>query len=101
MTKAIKINRVVVQIHAPSENDPGRVTEGRYTVEDGVVTLTDDSGTPVRDRSGKTYSKKLEPDEDAYAVAGRLAKQFRRARCGGERVEGFSRKLHYPKLGIV
>jgi hypothetical protein len=47
-----------------------------------VVTLTDHIGNPVRDRDGKTYSKKFEPGEDDRVIAGRLTKQFRRARRG-------------------
>jgi hypothetical protein len=55
-----KIHNVVVEIHRPTETYPGQVAEGRYTFEDGEVTLVDHVGQPVRDRDGKTYRKKLQ-----------------------------------------
>ena len=95
-----KIHNVVVEIHRPTETDPGQVAEGRYTFEDGEVTLVDHVGQPVRDRDGKTYRKKLQPGEDAYRVAGRLTKQFRNARRGGKDTR-FSAPIHYPKNGSI
>jgi hypothetical protein len=98
----MQIHNVVVQIYGPtSSGDPGTVAEGRYTFEDGTVTLVDHLGSPVKEKYGKTYSKKLEAGEDAYVVAGRLTKQFRSARRGTEKVRGFSGPIHYPNLGIV
>jgi hypothetical protein len=35
----VKIHHVVVEIHRPTETYPGQVAEGRYTFEDGEVTL--------------------------------------------------------------
>ena len=98
MSKATKIYNVVVQIHGPSGDYPGQVAEGRYTVDDNTVTLVNHLGTPVRDSDGKTYTRKLDVGDDAYKAAARLTKQFRSARRGKERVEGFSRPLHYPKM---
>jgi hypothetical protein len=99
----MKINRVTVTIRQPKgDGDPGQVAEGRYILEDNTVTLTNHVGTPVRDHDGKTYSKKLEQNEDAYAVAGRLTKEFRRARRGDKNhVEGFSSPIHYPRNGSI
>jgi hypothetical protein len=96
----VKIHHVVVEIHRPTETYPGQVAEGRYTFEDGEVTLVDHVGTPVRDRDGKTYSKKLGPGEDAHRIAGRLTKQFRNARRSG-RDSRFSAPINYPRNGSI
>jgi hypothetical protein len=96
----MKLHRVTVQVRAPKEGDPGAVVEGRYTLEDGVVTLTNHIGTPVRDHDGKTYSKKLEDGEAGHVIAGRLTKEFRRARRGEQKqVNGFSGPIKYPDHG--
>jgi hypothetical protein len=98
----MKINRVTAQVRRPKEGDPGAVVEGRFTLEDGIVTLTNHIGSPVRDHDGRTYSKKLEPGEDPYIIAGRLTKEFRRARRGDKHhVEGFSGPLTYPRNGSI
>jgi hypothetical protein len=96
------LHRVEVQIEAPKENFPGRPVQGMYVVDDKVVILVDHVGNPVRNRDGKTYSKKLEPGEDPRVIAGRLTKQFRRARRGDKNsVPGFHDQIIYPPLGIV
>jgi hypothetical protein len=98
----VKIFNVTVQIRAPKEGDVGQVAEGRYTLEDDVVTLVSHAGVPVRGPSGETYSKKLEDGEAAHVIAGRLTKAFRRARLGDKhRVEGFSSPISYPKNGSI
>ena len=98
----MKIFNVTVQIRAPKEGDPGAVAEGRYTLEDNTVTLVSHAGVPVRGPAGETYSKKLEDGEAAHVIAGRLTKQFRRARRGDKhQVEGFSSPLIYPKNGSI
>jgi hypothetical protein len=96
----MKIYNVTVQVRAPKEGDPGAVVEGRYTLEDNTVTLTNHVGTPVRDHDGKTYSKKLEDGEAGHVIAGRLTKEFRRARRGDKHQDSnFSAPINYPKTG--
>jgi hypothetical protein len=54
------------------------------------------------DATGKTYSRKLEQDDSAKAVAGRLTKEFRLVLLGKTNsAAGFSRPIQYPKSGIV
>ena len=61
-----------------------------------------DKPAAVHDRYGKSYSQKLEAGQDPHVIAGRLTKTFRSARRGDkDRVSGFNRPIHYPKLGIV
>jgi hypothetical protein len=96
----MKINRVTAQVRRPKEGDPGAIVEGRFTLEDSIVTLTNHIGTPVRDHDGKTYSKKLADGEDAYLIAARLTKEFRSARRGEQKqVNGFSGPIKYPDHG--
>jgi hypothetical protein len=98
----MKIYNVTAQVRRPKEGDPGAVVEGRFTLEDGIVTLTNHIGSPVRDHDGRTYSKKLADGEDAYVIAARLTKEFRRARRGDKHKDSnFSAPIHYPKNGSI
>jgi hypothetical protein len=96
-TKAIY--DVVVQIYPPNEEKgyPGQVCEGKFTHENGVVTLVNNAGAPIRDRYGKAHEQKLAPGEAAHVVAARLTREAWQARGGGKRK--FSAPLNYPKLG--
>jgi hypothetical protein len=96
----MKIHYVAVQIFPPKGDYSGQVAEGMYTFEDGEVTLTDHVGTPVRDRDGKTYKKKLTPGESDRVIAGRLTKQFRSARRGGKDSRS-SAPINYPRNGSI
>jgi hypothetical protein len=87
-----KINDVVVQTLSPSGDFLGQVAEGRYTWEDGIVTLVNDHGIPMTDRKGKPYEKKLTSQEDPHTIAGRLAKQRFHDHGGGKK--DFWRPLH-------
>ena len=86
-TKAIY--DVVVQIHPPDGDYPGQVCEGKFTHEDGVVTLVDHKGNPLKD-----YARKIGPDEIPVVVARRLTRQFYLARRGKDRLD-FNRPLNY------
>jgi hypothetical protein len=99
-----EVYSVIVHIKLPSRVLPtGQVAYGRFTFADGVVTLTDFDGNPVRDEHGKLYTRKLESGAtlaDAEYAAGFLTKEFRNVLLGktpsGER---FSQPLDYPKRG--
>jgi hypothetical protein len=92
----MKIHDVVVQTLPVTESFGGQVEEGKYTWEDGIVTLVEHDGTPLRDRRGKVYEKKLTPEENPRTIAGRLTKQ--RWRDHGGDKQSFSRPLNYKKL---
>jgi hypothetical protein len=92
----MQILKVVVQTLPPGGDFLGQVAEGRYTWEDGVVTLTDDAGAPIMDRKGKPYTKKLTAAEDPHVIAGRLTKQHWRDHGGGKK--DFWRPLTYKKV---
>ena len=86
MTKAT-VHDCVVEIHRPSGDYVGQVAEGKFTYENGVVSLCDRNGTPI----GKTYAQKINPDESPVVVARRLTKKFYFARRGGK--DDFNRPL--------
>jgi hypothetical protein len=78
------------------------VCEGRYILADGKVTLTDIDGKPVRDAKGNTYSRKIGPDGNARAIAGKLTKEFRLVLLGKSApASGFSGPIAYRKNGSV
>ena len=93
---------VTTQIRPPRYDDPGQVSHGKFTFVDGVVTLTDHDGNPVRDGEGRLYTQKLDTIDhnDALNAAGRLTKEFRLALMGKTKEqERFSRPLNYSKRG--
>lgn len=92
----MQIRKVVVQTLPPSGDFLGQVAEGRYTWEDGVVTLVSPAGVPIMDRKGKPYTKKLTPEEDPHVIAGRLTKQEFHDRGGGKK--DFWRPLNYKTV---
>jgi len=58
----------------------GRVTVGYYILRDGVLTMTDDEGAPVRGQSGEKIKiqQKLKDGEDATVIAKRLTMKIYR-----------------------
>jgi hypothetical protein len=92
----MQIRKVVVQTLSPSGDFLGQVAEGRYTWEDGVVTLTDDAGAPIMDRKGKPYTKKLTPQEDPHVIGCRLTKQRYNDYNGGK--SDFWRPITYKTV---
>ena len=71
------------------DDDPGEIAEGWFSIEDGVLTVTDANGKYVGSRA-------MIAGEDARVVA----KQLLREKKVPEG-EDFNRRLDYPKLGIA
>jgi hypothetical protein len=95
---APKVERVIVTTRTsdPDSGDPGSANIGYYIVEDGLLTLTDQSGTPLKTEGDKPITAIIEPGVDPRAVAASLT--YRRAR---NTIDGFNRRLVYPKLGLA
>jgi hypothetical protein len=85
------VQSVLIQVRAPSGNDPGELAEGHYVVQGDVVTLVDPAGKPIEG---------IEPQaldgEDPKWVARRLTRERWEATRGG-----FNRRLNYPPLSIA
>lgn len=94
-----EVHKVTVQIKPPNDRFPGSVAFGFYKVVDGVVIMTDPDGNPAGDETGKKFSHKLGPNEDARAVACKLTRELRLALRGTDvPVNGFERgPIAYPK----
>ena len=103
MTDTPEVHQVIVAIRPVSRAEPtGYNSRGYFIVSDGVVTMTDLKGIPAADDTGKVYSHKLEPGENANQVAGELTVKLRKALRGKNAPKaGFGGPLHYPKLGIA
>jgi hypothetical protein len=98
-----EIHQVFIDIKLPKGNDPGQVAYGYYTLVDGVVTMTNQKGEPAQDDTGKTYTAKLLPNDDANVIAGRLTRKLRDALLGkkdGAPPSGFSGPLNYGPTDI-
>jgi len=72
-------NEIAVMIEPPVGSDPGRVSFGRYAVEDGKVVMYDEDETPVTGRCGNRYE----------------ARARRRHRAGSDRCT--ADKTHSPR----
>ena len=60
--------------------------------------MTNQKGEPADDDAGKIYTAKLQPNDDANVIAGRLTRKLRDALRGKrDAPSGFSGPLSYPK----
>lgn len=91
------IHSITVQIAAPTADDPGQVTEGFYTVEDGHLQMVYRDG---RKLENPLYRVRLQEGANVKAIAGNLTRSIRKEMMG-ETVEGFTRNLSYPKASYA
>jgi len=81
------------------KDDMGSCEVGFYTVEGGLLTMTDADGVPLRDsNNGERITHRLAPGESEKAIASRLTLKIIRTSRGDE-MAGFSRRIDYPKWG--
>ncbi len=83
------------QVRPRDSNDQGEVMLVCFTIDGDMLTVVDETGTPLRGKQG-IYQHRLLDGEDPKRIAGRLMRQFRTARQ-----QNFYRTIAYPKLGIV
>lgn len=77
------------------------MTDGYYTLDGDVLTMTDRRGSPVRNiSSGEKYVHTLKPGQDPYQVASLLTLKIRHM-LHGDTVSGFNRPLNYPSSSVV
>ena len=94
-----EVRQVIVTIKPPKGNFPGQVTYGWYALQDGVITLTDREGNPAGEETGRKFTYKLAPGEDAHAIACKLTEELRLALRGNSApVASFEGPINYPKL---
>ena len=56
-----EVRQVIVTIKPPKGNFLGQVAYGWYTLQDGVVTLTDREGNPAGEETGRKFTPSLRP----------------------------------------
>jgi hypothetical protein len=90
------IKSVIIQLRRPSghPDDHGLVAIGHYTVEDGVLTMLDDDGKPLRER-GKIIKRTLAEGDDPEQVARRITRDI----AVRPDPDGFRAPIHYPDVG--
>ena len=86
-----EVHSVYATVRLPTNGDTGQVTTGYYTLGDGVLTMTDSQGAPVRDlNNGEMVTHKVKEGEDPRSIASRLTlKIYRMMRSDG--MAGFNR----------
>lgn len=96
-----EVHSVYATVRQPrDDNDLGQVTIGFYVLVADVLTMTDSTGAAVRNRSGEKYTRKIEPGEDARAIASRLTRQIYDKRHGDAGAD-FNRAIDYPRWGVA
>jgi hypothetical protein len=75
----MEIFQVYAQVASRTDGDRGRVTEGWYRVEDGLVMMCDPEGIPLRDVEGQKITHKLAENERPQQVAARLTLKIYRS----------------------
>ena len=95
-----EIKSVIVTTAKPSgPGDLGQVAEGFYMVTNGILTMTDIDGRPLRDdNTGRRREMKLLPGYDVAGLAKKLTlQQYREA--NRDVMAGFGRTIRYPDRG--
>jgi hypothetical protein len=88
----IKSIYVTVRQQSDAPGDLGETVVAHYIFDQGVVTLTDESGKPL---DGKSHT--LAPRENPRAVASRLRRREWLRESGSD----FNRPLHYRPLNLA
>jgi hypothetical protein len=106
------VKPVYITVRRPMGDDPGRVELGHYIFVDGVVTLTDEAGTPLRrgvdqklttrrlkgEKEAPLWSAPVAEGLDDRAIAGKLLHmKFSSQRSGSD----FNRPIVFNNAGIV
>jgi hypothetical protein len=81
------------QVRQPFDTDPGEVLPVFYTVNEGVLTVTDEKGAPSKEIKPHT----LMPHDDAKSLAIHFALERQRLNDPNN----FNRRLDHRPLGIA
>jgi hypothetical protein len=92
---------VVITANPVGEGDPGQCAEGWYVVENGMLTMVNRDGVPLRDNNtGRRFAMGLLPGESEKAAAKKLTLKVHRA-ARGDDMAGFHRPIRYGKSGLA
>jgi len=95
-----EIKSVVVTTAKPTgPGDLGQVAEGFYTVANGILTMCDPDGRPLRDdNTGRRREIKLLPGDVPAQEAKRMTLRHHRE-ANRDGMAGFGRTIRYPDRG--
>lgn len=95
-----EVRKVLVQLRGSEGDDPGKITEGYYTVENGALTMTYPDGEPVHEF---LFRATLKDGDSANSIAGLLTKDVRLHMMGitKEQDAFFSRPMNYGRSGVA
>jgi hypothetical protein len=92
---------IVATSHPIGKGDTGQCAQGWYTLSDGVVTMCDSDGVPLRDSmSGAMIVHRLVDGEHPVVIAKRLTLRIHRSERGDDD-KGFNRPIRYSSKGIA
>lgn len=94
-----EIKEIAVTIERSTSRSPGRVTYGRFVVENGKVVMYDENDKPMMDRRGNRYEAPVASDIPAEQIAARLTKKIRQELTGDN--AGFNRHIDYRDGPLV
>jgi hypothetical protein len=94
-----ELQEVAVMIEPPLGGSPGRVSYGRYAIEDGKVVIYSEDGEPMTDRRGNRYEHDLSEEITPQQIAALLTKKIR-GDLGWSKID-FNRPLRLPKEKLV
>lgn len=100
MREIIK-SAVAIVSNPVNAKDTGEVAQGNYTLENGVLTMTDADGVPLRDENtGGRIEMRLLPGESETVAARRLTLKIHRA-ANGDQLAGFHKRIDYGRWGLA
>ena len=95
------VRKVFRDIRSPKgDDDPGQVTIGYYTLTDGLMTMTDGNGKPIRKDNGELWTHRMRDGDKETPIAHWMTGKVYRA-LRGDDVLGFNRRISYPRHGIA
>jgi hypothetical protein len=89
------IKPVCIRLREASDDHPGHVVPGFYSLDGDMVTLVDEFGDLKTDADGKTYRHKLTKNQNPETIAYTLLHAHWDARPNRSR-NGFDRPIQYP-----
>jgi hypothetical protein len=93
------LEEIAVMIEPSVDGGPGRVSYGRYAVEDRIVVMYGEDGEPMTDRRGNKYEREFVDGVEPDQIAGLLTRRIRRDLGWSE--TDFNRPLRLPKEKLV
>ena len=95
-----EIKQVNAILANPSPSDPnGRVTAGHYILEDGLLTMVDADGKPLRGTGGEKIVHRMQDGENPDSIACRLTLMLYRR--GRRRLQSSFKFSTQPTLALV